>query len=238
MKPFPQTLVQTVRSLRQQGKAYGEIQTILGQHFPKSTLSYWCKDIVLPEAYSKRIALLNFSNLGKARTIAIEINKIKREEYFERIKKANGPIAEEIKKNDVAKIALAMLCLGEASKSSRKSSSFYLGNSDPKIIVLFLGLLKQCYTFSIEKVRCTVQCRADQDANKLKTYWMNVTNVPEKFFYKPLIDPRTIGKMTKNKEYKGVLRVDYFDNSIQHELESLCELVYNDVHTRARGAIG
>ena len=123
-----------------------------------------------------------------------------------------------------------MLCLGEASKYGGGSSSFSLGSSDPRIVVLFLRLLKKCFDFNLEKVRCTVQCRADQDIDALQNYWLKVTGVPKRLFYKPLVDPRTKGKPTKKSNYRGVLKVDYFSTRVQLELESLADLVYNQVH--------
>ncbi|MBI4079144.1 MAG: hypothetical protein HY429_02505 [Candidatus Levybacteria bacterium] len=81
----------------------------------------------------------------------------------------------------------------------------------------------------MEKIRCTVQCRADQDIIVLEKFWLDVTKIPRRLFYKAQIDPRTRGKPTKKKDYKGVLRIDYFDTKVQLELESLAQLVYNEM---------
>ncbi len=226
MSRYPASVIEEVRRLRSLGKTYGEINYSINAHIPKSTLSDWCKHTPLPREYAERIQKLVVGNLDKARIIALEINRIKREEYIKRIRQASTRTSQTIDNLDVAKVALAMLCLGEASKSVR-NTSFYLGNSDPKIIVTFLELLKRCFTFDIKKVRCTVQCRADQNAEDLVGYWMDKTKIPRNLFYKTRIDPRTIGKPTKKKDYKGVLRVDYLDNKVRLELESLAELVYN-----------
>lgn len=215
-----------VRRLRALGHTFGEIQTLTGRKIAKSTLSNWCHGVLLPDSYQQRINLLNVENRNKGRIIAWEINKIKREEFFEEIRVKNKKIVGSVESLPVAKIALAMLCLGEASKS-KTTSSFYLGNSDPKIIILFLELLKTCYDFKIEKIRCTVQCRADQNIPELEKYWKKITKVPSKYFYKSRIDPRTIGKPTLRKEYKGVLRIDYLDRKVQLDLESLADLIYN-----------
>ena len=229
MSRYPQNIIDKVKLLRSQGKTYGEIQQNIGQKFPKSTLSEWCKNTPLPIDYQKRISRLNLGNLGKARSIAREINKIKREEFFEKISAVNSPIAKKIYDRKVAKIALSMLCLGEASKSDR-GSVFCLGNSDHRIITLFINLLKTCFdNFDSSKIRCTVMCRADQDIENLEKYWLGVVNIPKTQFYKTTIDPRTVGKPTKRTNYKGVLRVDYFNSKIQLELESLAQLIYNRV---------
>jgi len=229
MRRYPKKIINKVRKLRILGKTYGEIRKEISLKIPKSTLSDLCRGVKLPKNYIERISKLNIENLGKGRRIALEINKIKREEFFKKLEELNIPIAERISDKDIAKIALAMLCLGEASKYSKTGPSFCLGSSDYRIITLFLELLKECFDFNLEKVRCTVQCRADQNIDELEKYWMNVTKVPKRLFYKSRIDPRTIGKPTRKKEYKGVLKIDYFDSKVQHDLESLENLMYNFV---------
>ncbi len=174
---------------------------------------------------------MNIKNLGKARTIGVAMNKMKREEFLDKVEKINTPVANEIFHSSTAKTALAMLCLGEASKynNGKSKSGFCLGNSDHRIITLFLELLKLCFDFRIEKVRCTVQCRADQDISALETYWQQITHISPKYFYKARIDPRTLGKPTTKKDYKGVLRIDYLDRKVQIELESFADLIYNRI---------
>ena len=92
-----------------------------------------------------------------------------------------------------------------------------------------MELIKKCFQFDLEKVRCTVQCRADQNTDDLVKFWMSHTKIPKRLFYKAKIDPRTIGKPTLKKDYKGVLRVDYFDSNVHLTLESLADLVYNQL---------
>lgn len=222
-----------IRLLRSQGKTYSEIRLAIGLIVPKSTLSYICSKVQLPTSYQDRIAKLNLHTIHKARVIGAEINKIKREEMFLDFIKQNAPLAKMTRNMQVGKIALAMLCLGEASKyKEKKTRAFSLGNSDPRIICLFIDLLKLCFiSFDIEKVRCCVQCRADQNPEELKVYWLKITGVPERLFYKALIDKRTIGKPTTKNGYKGVLRVYYLDTRVHLELESLADLVYNQVHS-------
>lgn len=237
MQRYPQKIIDKVRKLRSLGKSYGEIRKAVRLSIPKSTLSDWCKNVKLPKIYMERLALLNKQNLDKGRRMGIEISKIKREEFFEDLRKKNSRIAKKIVEKDVAKIALAMLCLGEASKY-KPGRSFNISSSDHRIIILFIELLRTCFDFNLEKVRCTVQCRADQDTKKLEKYWVSVTEIPKRLFYKSRIDPRTIGKPTKKKDYMGVLRVDYLNSAVQHDLESLGDLLYNFVSKRARSLPG
>lgn len=234
MLRYPTEVIEKVRRLRSLGMTYREIKDDLQISISKSTLSEWCKGVILPEIYSQRVSVLNLNSLNRARLIAQEANAIKRELFLKEIDDKNFSIASAVvDSKTTAKIALAMLCLGEASKSIRKTS-FYFGNSDPKIILVFLSLMKICFQFDVRKVRCTVQCRADQVTEELEHYWQQVTDVPSELFYKTRIDPRTVGKETKNKDYKGVLRVDYFDNKVRLELESLANLIYNQLTIKGR----
>lgn len=229
MGKYSKEIVSEIRRLRSLGKTYSEIVHSLNIKIPKSTLSDLVQGVSLPQEYEIKIYKLNTTNLNRGRMKALIINKIKRKEFLDGLTRKNQTISEGIKDKKVAKIALAMLCLGEASRYSAGGGRFSLGSSDPRIIIILLELLRICFNFDMSKLRATVQCRVDQDPTKLKKYWRKVTGIPEKLFYKPNIDPRTKGKPTKKINYKGVLRIDYFDTKIQLDLESLADLIYNNL---------
>lgn len=214
-------LREKVISLRKNGKSYGQIQQILRLQIPKSTLSYWCRDISLPPHYPEMIARLMSQGASKGRAVAWIKSQERRENEYRELTQRLAPLAQRLLDKEVALLALSMLCLGEASK---KEGSFCLGSSDPRIIRLFLGFLKICIDFNLEKVRCTVQCRADQDQEKLERFWSETAQVPRRLFYKAQVDPRTIGKPTLNLGYKGVLRVDYFDSRLSKTMNVLYNL--------------
>lgn len=215
----------TIQKLRRKGKTYNEINKHLNLRIPKNTLSYWCKALKLPADYPSKIRSLNIKNLEKARRRALIANRRKRKDILLSLDSKNTRLTSLLNDPQVSKIALSILCLGEASKYGK--SSFYLGNSDPRVIVIFLELLKKIENFDPSKLRYTVQCRADQDVFELEEYWRSIVNAPPEFFYKTQIDPRTEGKPTKRLNYKGVLRVNYQDTILQLELESLVSLIYN-----------
>ena len=228
MQHYSTDLIQKAIELRSKGQTYEEIKKELNVKIPKGTLHSWFKNIVLPESYYDKVSKLNVEHLKEARVVAAKANKIRRRDFLNQLDKLNLPIADLINNYEPAKIALAMLCLGEASKYKPRRS-FNLGSSDPRIIIIFLTLLKKCFNFKQAKVRCTVQCRADQNVEELERLWLSVTKIPHKQFYKAQIDPRTIGKPTKKENYKGVLKIDYLDIKVQLELESLADLIYNQL---------
>ena len=219
------TLQEQVIELRKQGKTYGEIQDMLGQKIAKSTLSYWCKEVSLPPEYTKRVSELIVAGLTKSRALALAKKQEIRDEKHKQLIHDYAFVKNLLKDKNTALVALAMLCLGEAAKGN----NLFLGSSDERIIRLFIKLLKRCIPFDMEKVRCTVQCRADQNAEELENYWIKVTGIPKRLFYKTRIDPRTIGKPTIQTKYRGVLKVNYFDSQVQKMLLVLYNLLAESV---------
>lgn len=213
---------QAVR-LRKQGKTYSEIQNNLRTAIPKSTLSYWCKDILLSQLYYDKIQLLNIANAKKGREIAVAVNKIKREKYLSSLVKRNKYLIPLLKNQDIAKIALAMLYLGEGAKW-KSHRGLLLGSSDSDIVKIYIKLLQRCYNISRRRIRARILYRADQDINSLTIFWSHVTGIPKHHFYKTKPDPRTIGKKTKKKDYRGVCVITCGGTEVQIELDIIARM--------------
>ena len=212
-----------VRGLRGQGKTYAEIKKLINKNIPKSTLSYWCKGVVLPANYRDVIKMNNNKHLAKIRILALEVNRNKRKEYLDNIHNRNYYLSQLILDKDTAKLMLTVLYWAEGGKNRKGALLF--GNSDPLIIKLFLQLLQIIYVIDKRKFRCTLQCRADQNIKKLENFWSKVTGIPLKQFYGARIDPRTIGKPSKKKNYKGVCKIDYFSADIYNELTIISQIL-------------
>lgn len=213
-----------VIDLRRKGKTFSEIKKSLKIDIPKSTLSNWCSDVMLPKKYYDKLKNVIISNTEKSRKIALAVNKIKRKEYIESIANRNKHLENALENKNTAKIALSMLYLGEGGKGKRASVLF--GNSDPFIISLFLYLIRHCYNINEKKFRCTLQCRADQNIQRLENFWFKVTKIPPLQFYKARIDLRTLGKPSKKKDCKGVCRIDYLSADLQLELMNIPKILY------------
>lgn len=216
-------LKEKIINLRKSGKTYTEICKITGVNISKGTLSDWCGNILLSPKQQKRVQDLIKKNVQKGRAVALVVNKFKREKYIQSVRDRVKHLSDKMKNKDTAKIALAMLYLGEGSKVNKGSLMF--GNSNPLTISLFLNLLRYCYDIDENKFRCTLQCRADQNIKKLEGFWSETTNIPLSQFYKARIDPRTIGKPSKNLDYKGVCRIDYFSGDIFMELKQIVNII-------------
>lgn len=213
-------IVYRAQKLRGKGRTYSEINNQMGTDIPKSTLNHWFKGIELPESYYKRIVILNKNNLSKALKVARRVNKKKLKERFLRLRNKNMHLLDLIDK-DVGKILLSMMYLCEGAKYP-VTRMLKFPSSNPGTIKLFLALFRGCFEIDESKFRGRVQCRADQDATKLKRYWSKISNIKLEQFH-VWIDKRTIGKPTRKKNYKGVFVVEYFDVDIQLELQFLSE---------------
>lgn len=209
--------------LRKQGKTYSEIQKELRKQIPKSTLSYWCRNIKLPSWYNDKIRKINNKNLNRAQKIALVINRKKRETFLEYVKSEASKTILLLDERNL-KIILATLYLGEGAKW-KGHSGLMLGSSDPNIILLYLELLKRCYNIKPNKIKCRICYRVDQDIKKLERFWSKITNISLKNFYKTKPDPRTFGKKTLKKDYKGVCVLMCKGSDIQLELEQITNLL-------------
>lgn len=216
-------LKKRIQSLRRKGYSYSEMQKIVGVGVPKSTLSCWCNAISLTTGQLRLLKKRSDKKLIAARKIALETNRKKRETYLGELRSSNNHLIGLLQSADVAKLMAVMLFLGEGAKNRRGSLMF--GNSDPAIIKLFLQLLRKCYKIDESKFRCTVQCRADQNVEYLERFWSKVTQIPLNKFYKARIDPRTIGKPSKKKDYKGVCRIELFWAHVFNEIKIIADLV-------------
>ncbi|OGI93581.1 hypothetical protein A3A03_00440 [Candidatus Nomurabacteria bacterium RIFCSPLOWO2_01_FULL_40_18] len=210
--------------LRIKGKTYTEIQNILKMSLPKSTLSGWCKGVRLPKWYKRKIDRINWNNYKKARRVAWMVNKAKRERFLRQLLENIKPLEKKIKDRDVLKMILATLYLGEGTKW-KSHSGMVLGSSDPNIILLYIKLLELCYDINRKNLKCRVSYRADQNIKSLEKYWSKITAIPLKNFYKTKFDPRTVGKPTRKKEYKGVCVIMGVGSHIQLELEAIPGLI-------------
>ena len=212
-----------VIALRQREKTYSEIQKILGKKIPKSTLSCWCRGLEMSKKFKDKIKQKNRQNLEYGRFLAIKAKQEKKDKFLQNIRQQT-PLFQQVLANPAAaKLTLAVLYACEGSR--RRRASLMFGNSDPFIVNLFMRLLRFCYLIDESKFRCTVQCRADQDIKKLEELWSKTTNIPRNKFYKAQIDPRTVGKPSKNPNYKGVCRIDYFSAAIFNELLEIIKII-------------
>ncbi|MFZ2200066.1 MAG: hypothetical protein WAV40_04735 [Microgenomates group bacterium] len=223
MKQYSDNVKSVAKDLRSQGYTYREICSYLNEKIPKSTLNGWIRHVPTPPWYQEKIDKLSQTNIKRIHELAALKNKEILISRLEEIRTRNISLINLIDL-PVAKLILSTLYWCEGNKYP---SSKYLkfGNSDQKMISLFITLLRLCYKLDESKFRMTVQCRADQDQTTLGKYWEEITKIPSSQHYSPRVDSRSIGKPTQKQNYRGVCVIDYFDSDLQCELQFTGELL-------------
>lgn len=219
MHSHPSARKQAV-SMRLSGTSYPEIERQLG--IPRSTLSGWLKSLPLSSEAKTRIDERKRAAVAGARTLAAKKKKADTEEKRRDARAATADIINKIPARTETELAvLAALYLGEGFK---RRSSVGLGNSDHRILSLFINLL--CRNFHVPRYRlsCYLFLRGDQDAAQETAYWSNKLDIPAEQFRKPQFDKRTLGKKTW-MDYHGVCAVYCHDADIARILAASQDLI-------------
>ena len=218
--------------LRKSGKSIRYIEGVLG--IPRSTLSGWFRDITLSKE-QKKILDKNWKRalISARKKATIWHNEQKEKRLVEAQPQAHTTLRGlSMSSSDILDLALAMLYLGEGFK---KSNTTGIGNSDPLILKFFIAVLKKNYALPLEKMKCELHLRADQDPLKMKKYWAKELKIPIKNFTSASIDKRTRGSATYSS-YKGVCIVRCGTVSIQRKLLYLSKLFCEGVILQVTGS--
>ena len=220
-------LKDTAIALRKNGESLRDVEKKL--KIPRSTLSYWFKNVLLTQR-QKRKLLKNWQlALGKARVEAVKWHNKQKEL---RLAEAKRQALETLQTVDVSQksildLALAILYLGEGFKSAPQTA---LGSSSPLILKFFIKALYQVYNLDCRKIKCELHLRADQKSDLMKRYWSKELGIQLKNFTNVSIDVRTKGSVTY-KHYKGVCVLQCGNSAIQRKLlylaEEFCKKVIN-----------
>jgi len=127
------------------------------------------------------------------------------------------------------KVAGIMLYWAEGYKNLGKKvrgGTIDLGNSDPKMIQLFLKFLREICGVDESRLRIRLYCYANQNIDSLKDYWSTITIIPLKQFTKPYIredfSPDKIDKM----KY-GLAHIVYSDKKLFYQIKNWIEQYLN-----------
>lgn len=211
--------------LRRQGLSMNVIERRYG--IARSTLSGWFKKVRLTQAQNKKLSQNSKIGLIVARKKAVLWhNERKRQRFKEAELQALGTL-ENINTHDkhLLELALAILYLGEGDKTTGETG---LGSSDPLILKFFISCLKKIYNFDLNRIRCELHLRADQDPKKIKSFWAKELKLPLNNFKQISFDKRTIGSKTY-PYYKGVCALRCGNVAIQRRLSYLANFFCKEI---------
>lgn len=223
-------------ALRRQGYSLNELRDLLT--VPKLTIQGWVKDVRLSAKAKKRIRWRILEGGGKvARARARVVNGQTLEAWKRGIQ--NSSRLEVSRAQLTPELGRLLCAVMYSCEGSKYPSARLLGfaNSDPRMIRLFLHLLRMYFVVDEKRFRCQIPHRCDQDMETLIRYWSGVTNIPQEQFYRNKADQRTKGKPTLRKDYRGVCYVQYFSTTLQFTLQSIGEALM-DRHGEGNGGAG
>lgn len=215
--------------LRRKGVSIREVEKLL--KIPRSTLSGWFRTVKLTEKQKDKLLERWLKGLSKARVRAVLWHNQQREK---RLRDAENQAVEilsnlDITNKSILDLSLAMLYLGEGSKTKNGTA---MGSSDPLILKFFINSLLKNHSIDINKIKCALHLRADQNPQVLEKYWSKELGIPLKNFTSPSIDVRTKGRPTY-PTYNGVCVINCGNIALQRKLIHLgrkfCEQVINTI---------
>ena len=203
-------------NLRKKGKSYNEIVKIL--KIPKSTLSYWLRDIKMPPEIKAKF--WDRTRKKWARNIT-EFNKKRAESAREKFEKSQKIASKDI--NNLTKKELllvgAALYWAEGYKKSRWALQF--SNSDPLMIKLMMKFFQKICRVPKAKIKANVQIHPNVTSEAAINYWSKISKIPKTQFTKcySRLTPSSKQKRPFNTLPYGTLRIAIYDTQMTSKIK-------------------
>jgi hypothetical protein len=195
--------------LRKLGNSYKEISQIL--NIPKSTLSYWLKNIKLEQKYLNRLYTKQINILSKGPK---SLKERRAREVNDLIIQANNSV--DIPLNDQA---YKFFGVGLYWAEGSKSKLMQITNSDPYFILFMVRWFEKIFGIKPNELKGYLNLYPQQEESKIKMFWSNLTGIPINNFGKTFIKPVS-KNYKKNNLYFGTLRI-YVPRSTNLKYEML-----------------
>lgn len=211
------------RELRRTGVSILEISRQL--HIAKSTVSLWCRDILLTDDQKKTL-LKNKSWAGsKGRLLGAEANRQKRLKIVEEGKLWATSLLGLMSKRDLLITGIA-LYWAEGSKTDRR---FIFVNSDPAMILVMYKWLKDIFGIQRDAFmpRISINEIHKPRINKVLEFWSHLLELPVKQFGNPWFIKVKVNKVYDNYDtYYGILRLGMRNAApLKYKMLALIELL-------------
>lgn len=203
--------------LRKNGFMYSEIASKLD--LPRSTVFSWLRTLELTNKELELTKQRLKKHRSKSSIRLLQAKSLKKRKILSDIDKNASLIVADLSRTRSVDIALlAMLFWGEGQKDTSAGIRFI--NSDPKMIAVFLRLLRKSFNLDESKFRVLLQLHEYHEEDGEIEFWSKVTSVSTKQFHKPYLKTNT-GKR-KKQDFHGTASVRYAD----YKLGKLLQTVY------------
>jgi hypothetical protein len=200
------------KKLREQGISYNQLQKMLG--IPKSTLSAWFSPSLGMPFNRKQL----LQHLARIRPLASKAKTKIRLDELEIIKsKAKIEINKySIKNKTFQKSLMAMLYWAEGSKHSKVSGLIFT-NTDPKMVNLFISMLRNCYKIDESKLHIRLHLHYYHKIKVVRDFWSRLLQIPTTQFSPVFIKKRSRNKRFR-KNFMGICFLHYSEGKIRKEI--------------------
>ncbi|WKZ26263.1 MAG: hypothetical protein QY304_02600 [Candidatus Paceibacterota bacterium] len=195
------------RELRKQGMSMNQIIEKTG--FPKASVSFWTRDIVLTKAQKKRISLRGRSveSIEKRRLSRLANISAKRKVIIDSAKKDFSNLSHR----DL-KIVGAMIYWGEGSKTGHWTAR--ISNSDPLVIKVMMRFFREVCSVPEDKFRGHIHTFESADIEETERYWSKISGIPRSQFYKTYLKQSKISLRKRKTLPYGTLDIDVNDMKV------------------------
>lgn len=197
------------RKLRARGYSLNEIRVAIGA--AKSSVSGWIRGVVLNQRARRRLS----TKIKLGQIIAAEKKRARTKQVLDSLsQQAIKDLRASRLSHIRQKFTCALIYWCEGAKDIFSPVRFT--NSDPKLINLFLSLLRTAFQVEEGKFRvCLHLHEYHQEAQQID-FWSKLTKIAKEQFIKPYRKPHT-GKRIRD-DYPGCVAIHYYDNRLQKEL--------------------
>jgi len=198
------------KQLREKGYSFGQLTKELS--VSKSTLHQWIRGIQRP---SKFTALDRKRWIKEIQPLGAQGNHKKRMDKIAFIiEEAKQEIITFNVTKDVKKAMLAMLYWSEGSKGR---GMLVFANTDPRIMVLFITLLRDVFKLEESKFRIRIHIHWYHKEKFVKQYWSNLLQIPLSQFEKTYHKKRSKEK-TFRKNVGGICFLKYNSDYLREQI--------------------
>lgn len=204
---FKSKLKEKAVALRKEGKAYSEILKEVS--VAKSTLSLWLRDVGLAKAQKQRLTQKKLDAAKRGGQAKHEQRIRLQQDIF---RQAHKDITH-ISNRELWLIGIALYWAeGSKEKEYQPGSRFQFGNSDPRMIKLFIMWLTEVINIPIDQISLDIYIHKNSKNNEnvVKIYWSKVTGLPLGKFKNIYFKKHNIKTNRRNigKAYYGGLRIN------------------------------
>lgn len=205
--------------LRKKGSSYGEIKKEL--NVPKSTLSYWLKDVPLKEEYRKRFYTNKVLSLARG-TQSQKERRLR--EIAEIIGNAQKEVSETISLESYRLFGAALYWA-----EGNKKHNLGITNSDPYLILFMVKWFEKVLNIPATKLKVWLNIYPQQNELEIKKFWSQLTSIPLENFGKSFVKPLS-KNYKKNTLYYGTIKVTVpKGTNMRHRLFGWIKAVLHDI---------